>query len=118
MNEKRSSIVGFALIGIILLLFSWYNTRQFNKRQQEELVRDSLATAAAIANGEMAASADSAYLADEPLLEEENDYQDLFLNQASQAETAWYTLENDKLAIQISSKGAQPYEVRIKDYYT
>ena len=118
MNEKRSSIVGFALIGIILLLFSWYNTRQFNKRQQEALVRDSLATAAAIENGELAASADSVFLADEALPEEANDYQDQFLNQASQAETAWYTLENDKLAIRISSKGAQPYEVRIKDYYT
>ena len=35
MNDKRSSIFGFALIGIILLVFSWYNTKQFNKRQQE-----------------------------------------------------------------------------------
>ena len=53
MNEKRSSIVGFALIGIILLVFSWYNTKQAAKRQQEAMVRDSLATAAAIARGEM-----------------------------------------------------------------
>ena len=51
MNEKRSSIVGFALIGVILLVFSWYNTKQFEKRQKEILVRDSLATVAAIENG-------------------------------------------------------------------
>ena len=40
MNDKRSSIIGFALIGIILLLFSWYNTKQYNQREQEALVRD------------------------------------------------------------------------------
>ena len=31
---KRSSIVGFALIGIILLGFSWYNSVQFNARRR------------------------------------------------------------------------------------
>ncbi len=28
MNNK-SSVIGFALIGIILVLFSWYNTTQY-----------------------------------------------------------------------------------------
>ena len=42
---KRSSIVGFALIGIILLGFSWYNSVQFNKRQREAFVADSIAAA-------------------------------------------------------------------------
>ena len=62
MNEKRSSIVGFALIGIILLAFSWYNTKQFEKRQKEAFVRDSLAAAAAIQSG---AAVDSSALAEE-----------------------------------------------------
>ena len=116
MNDKRSSIIGFALIGIILLLFSWYNTKQVNQRQQEALLRDSLATVAALERGEEA-EADTTGL-DESVLDAGEDYQDQYLNQASQAENAYYTLENDKVAIRISSKGAQPYEVRIKDYYT
>ena len=116
MNDKRSSIIGFALIGVILLLFSWYNTKQVNQRQQEALLRDSLATVAALERGEEA-DADTTGL-DEIVPEAGEDYQDQYLNQASQAETAYYTLENDKVAIRISSKGAQPYEVRIKDYYT
>ena len=117
MNDKRSSIIGFALIGIILLIFTWYNSKQAEKRQaQEMLVRDSLATVAALEQGEEAAAADSLGISD--LTAEEQDYQDQYLNQATQAETEYYTLENDQVSIRISSKGAQPYEVRIKDYYT
>jgi YidC/Oxa1 family membrane protein insertase len=117
MNDKRSSIVGFALIGIILLIFTWYNSKQAEKRQaQEMLVRDSLATAAALEQGEEATAADSLDITD--LTAEEEDYQDQYLNLASQAETEYYTLENDQVSIRISSKGAQPYEVLIKDYYT
>ena len=116
MDSKRSSIVGFALIGVILLLFSWYNTKQFEKRQQEAFARDSLAAATAIENGAAADSTTTALPEEEPA-EEAIDYQGQFLNEASQAETAYYTLENDKLRIRISSKGAQPYEVLIKDYF-
>ena len=117
MNDKRSSIIGFALIGIILLLFSWYNTKQASKYQQETLVRDTLTAVAAIEQGEEASAADSTDWRDGNLADA-NDYGDQYLNLASQAETAYYTLENDKVAIRISSKGAQPYEVLIKDYYT
>ena len=120
MNEKRSSIVGFALIGIILLVFSWYNTKQVAKRQQEAMVRDSLATAAAIARGEMqepeTVAADTLRVEEDTLEMEE--YRHQYLQEASRAETAFYTLENDKLQVRISSLGAQPYEVLIKDYYT
>ena len=122
MDNKRSSIVGFALIGIIMLLFSWYNTKQYEKRQQEAMVRDSLATATAIQNGEDPAQADGTALADSTALdnpaEPAEEYRHHYFNEASKAETAWYTLENDKIKVRISSKGAQPYEVLIKDYYT
>ena len=122
MDNKRSSIVGFALIGIIMLLFSWYNTKQYEKRQQEAMVRDSLATATAIQNGEDPAQADGTALVDSTALdnpaEPAEEYRHHYLNEASKAETAWYTLENDKIKVRISSKGAQPYEVLIKDYYT
>ena len=120
MNDKRSSIVGFALIGIIMLAFSWYNTKQFEKRQKEAFARDSLAAAAAIQNGAVAdsaaAAADVAPELEQP--EVEPQYQEDFLEAASKAETAYYTLENEKVRIRISSKGAQPYEVLVKDYYT
>ena len=119
MNDKRSSIVGFALIGIILLVFTWYNTKQAEKRQlQEAMVRDSLATVAALENTAEADAEADTLAAIAEALPEEAAYQGQFLVEASQAETAYYSLENDKVAIRISSKGAQPYEVLIKDYYT
>ena len=119
MNEKRSSIVGFALIGVILLVFSWYNTKQFEKRQQEALARDSVATAAAIQNSELAdAESPADSLSVEELESAPAEYRHQYLQEASLAETAYYTLENDKVRIRISSKGAQPYDVLIKDYYT
>jgi len=121
MNEKRSSVVGFALIGIIMLVFTWYNTKQVEKRQQEAMVRDSLATAAALERGELqepaAAAADTAAVDAEAFPDEEA-YRHAYLQEASRAETDYFTLENDKLRVRISSLGAQPYEVQVKDYYT
>ena len=119
MDSKRSSIVGFALIGVILLAFSWYNSKQYEKRQQQEaLLRDSLAMEAAALAG---AEADSTAVdfVEEALSDkaETVDYQEAYLNAASRAEAQYYTLENDKIRIRISSKGAQPYEVLIKDYF-
>ena len=123
MNDKRSSIVGFALIGIIMLAFSWYNTKQVEKRQKEAMVRDSIATAAAIQSGELeTAAAAQAEAAAQEMPEETGitpeEYRHELLQEASRAETSWYTLENDRVRIRISSRGAQPYEVLIKDYYT
>ena len=121
MNEKRSSVVGFALIGIIMLVFTWYNTKQVEKRQQEAMVRDSLATAAALERGELqepAAAATDTAAVDVEAIPDEEAYRHAYLQEASRAETDYFTLENDKLRVRISSLGAQPYEVQVKDYYT
>ena len=116
MNEKRSSIVGFALIGVILLMFSWYNTKQAEKRQLEELrVQDSLAAITAL---QQESFADTTAVPEVEAVEEAEAYPEGWLAHASQSATEYYTLENDKVRIRISSKGAQPYEVLIKDYYT
>ena len=116
MNEKRSSIVGFALIGIILLMFSWYNSKQAEKRQLQEMhVRDSIAAVTALAQEAVADSVAAA----EPVPEETvESYPEGWLAEASRADAEYFTLENDKVRIRISSRGAQPYEVLIKDYYT
>lgn len=125
MNNKGSSILGFALIGLILLLFSWYNTKQFEKQQAErQHVQDSLAQIA-LEQG-LAEGADLSSAAADASIEAEaagsDDlmamYQSATLEQAYRAETVYSTLENDKVRITVSSLGAQPYEVLIKDYYT
>jgi len=118
MNNKRSSIIGFALIGIILVLFSWYNSNEYEKQAKEiERVQDSIAKANPVVAAAAAAAlsaADSSAIADG----EAPFYQDSTIEAAFRAEAQYCTLENDKIRVQISSKGAQPYEVLIKDYFT
>ena len=126
----RKSIIGFALIGLILFAFSWYNTRQFNKQQEERRVRDSIDRAEAfkaaaeaypdadsvelarmLNEGELAGSSDSSAV-------ETSFYKSEYLNAAA-ADSAGSIvyLENDKVKVGISTKGAQVAEVLIKDYY-
>lgn len=117
MNSKRSSVLGFALIGVILLTFTWYNSKQLEKRQIEyQRIQDSIALANPVvdtipADGAELLSADSLNVEDAAV------YQDSTIEQAFRADAQYYTLENDKIRMKVSSKGAQPYEVLIKDYF-
>ena len=130
----RKSIIGFALIGLILFAFSWYNTRQFNKQQAAQLeetrVRDSIERAEAFrAAAEAYPDADSVELARlvrEGELTVATDsaaaqtayYKSEFLNAAA-ADSAGSIvyLENDKIKVGISTKGAQVAEVLVKEFY-
>lgn len=119
-SDKRNSITGFALIGIILLLFSWYNTKQAEKQYEyNKHVQDSIAAVTAAQLAEMPAdpaNADMAALSEESP-EETSLYRNSFLDEASVSETGYYTIENEKIKLTVSTKGAQPYSVLIKDYY-
>ena len=109
--NNRSSIIGFALIGIILVLFSWYNTTQFEKQAVEyQRIQDSIA----LANPQLADSsavAATAADAEVPAVAEEAPfYQDSTLEAAFRGEGEILTLENDKIRVSFNTKGAQPYE--------
>ena len=116
MNSKGNSIIGFALIGVILLLFSWYNSKQEMARQAAiRAYQDSVALANPVVPEEVAATAAPVVKApaDEAPL-----YQSAALQAAARAEAQFVTLENDKLSVTLSSKGAQPWAVLVKDYFT
>ena len=105
MNNKRSSIIGFALIGIILLLFSWYNTKQYEKQvEAKRSYYDSLA----VANPDYEAGA--AEVASQSVVTtpeaEDPIYQRASLQAAASEEASFCTLENEKLSVTLSSKGA------------
>ena len=103
MNSKGNSIVGFALIGVILLLFSWYNAK--NQPKQQVVVPP----------------APVEEVTQEPAREPVNEaplYQSATLQAAARAQAQFVTLENDKLSVTLSSKGAQPWAVLVKDYFT
>ena len=121
---NRNTVIGFVLIGVILIGFSWYNTKIFKEQERERFVADSIARVEALKN---APKIDSAILAMNDSIAAARVqanryaspvYKDSLLEVASMGTEEFYTLENDKIKVVFTSKGAQAYQVQIKDYYT
>ena len=99
--------------------FTFYQSKQYEKQMVEQARLDSIARVEQMV--EMAI--DSAKMASQtgetavkvmsmPL------YKDSLLTSARLADEAIYKLSNDKVDIEFTTKGAQPYSVMIKDYMT
>ena len=118
---NKNNIIGFVLIGVIMLGFTWYQSRQYEKQMEAQAQRDSIAFVEQMAQMAL----DSAKRA-EGVLDETSEvqvrtlqmYKDSALNEARFAEAQVYKLSNDKMEIEFTTKGAQPYSVMIKDYMT
>ena len=119
MNNNRSTIIGFVLIFAIMMGFSWYQSRQYSEQMAAQAQLDSIARAE-----QMAA------MAMEALNQTQQDastgvkvmnmpaYKDSLLTEARLADASIYKLSNDKVEIEFTTKGAQPYSVKINDYMT
>jgi YidC/Oxa1 family membrane protein insertase len=119
----KNSIIGFVLIALILFGFMGYQSRQVKKQQEIQAQLDSARIAEEYAQWQL----DSAYKAEHPELAAAQEasaptasaapqYSDAQLNAAAQAEAQTFTLENSKLEIAFTTRGAQPLSVRVKDY--
>ena len=120
---NKNTVLGFICIGIILIGFSWYNTKVFKEQQRAQFVADSIAHAEALKNAPKIdstaiAAADSAALALSAAAPVGLMYKVSLLEAASNAPAEFYTLENNKLKVVFSTKGAQASEVLVKDYRT
>ena len=111
------------MIGAILLGFTFYSSKQQQKQQAWDAYKDSIAQAEQL----IQMKADSAAYAElhagdtlsQVLPVAENMapvYRDSLLEAASGAEGQVLRLENEKLEVAFTSKGAQPLSVRVKDY--
>ena len=123
----KNSIIGFVLIFLIMMGFFGYQSRQVAKQQAQQAQLDSIARAEAYAQYQL----DSAWRAEHPEAAQAADslsalpvapvapvYSDSLLNAAARAEGSLITLENEKLEVTFTTKGAQPYSVLVKDYLT
>ena len=120
---NKNTVIGFVLIGLILFGFSWYNTKQFNEQERARFVADSIAQAEALKNAPKVDSVimalnDSVARAQMAQAYAAPVYKDSLLEQASKAQEEFFTLENNKIKITFTSKGAQASQVLVKDYYT
>ena len=118
---NKQSLIGFALIGVILLVFSWYNTKQFEKRRAAQLEADSLARIEAAKYAEEKAAEEATFWASDSLTGEYAQAQ-LYKTQSLNAmaysgEESVVYLENDNVKVGFTTHGGQIDEVLIKKYF-
>ena len=116
---NKSKLTGLVLIGLIMFGFTFYQSKQYEKQMVEQARLDSIARVEQMV--EMAV--DSARMAKEAgqtnvKVSTIPAYKDTLLTAARLADASVYKLSNDKIDIEFTTKGAQPYSVMIKDYKT
>lgn len=116
----KNSVIGFVLIAAIFLGFTVFENKRAAKYAEVKAQPDSIALAqmpfdssSVVSLGE---SSEGASVADN---EAAPVYKDSCLQAASDVNSVpeMVVLENSKIRIQLTTKGAQPYSVKVKDYY-
>ena len=115
---NKNTIIGFLLIGVIMFGFTWYQSRQYQEQMEAQAQLDSIARVE-----QMAAMAMDSIKKAQGIVEETDvkvavipAYKDTMLTSARMAESSIYRLANDKMEIEFTTRGAQPYSVKLNDY--
>ena len=116
----KKTIIGFVLIGLILIGYSWYIRPSAEQQVAAKHRRDSIA---AVREAERAAAMLEAQMAQEAAEKAAAEvrsntaiYGDFAA--AAEGEEQFTTLENDRLQLTISNKGGRISEARLKNYVT
>ena len=118
----KNSIIGIILMGLVLFGFTFYENKQYQKRAAYQAQLDSIAYVEQLKADSIAAAnaavIDSANVGS-PVMDtvvRQRIFKDSLLDASHQAEGSLCTLQNDKMEIAFTTKGGQPYSVRLKDY--
>lgn len=121
---NKQTIIGFVLIALIFIGFTWYSQNQMEESRKAKAHRDSIAMAEAaknIANNPIeqpVAAAISATGDSTATVNPASSTLEPALVAALNGEEQFYTMENEKMIVTISSKGAAIVSVELKDYKT
>ncbi len=98
--------------------FSWYQSRQYNKQMEAQAQLDSIARVEQMAEMAMDSMKRAQGILPEDGVKVQTMpmYKDSLLTDARLAETSYYKLSNDKIEVEFTTRGAQPYSVKINDY--
>ena len=116
----KNSVIGFVLIAAIFLGFTVFENKRAAKYAEVKAQQDSITLAqmpfdssSVVSLGESSEGESVADNVTAPV------YKDSCLQAASDVNNVpeMVVLENSKIRIQLTTKGAQPYSVKVKDYY-
>lgn len=122
---NKNTVIGFVLIGVVLFGYTWFQSKQYEKQVAYQQQQDSIAAAERLAKWKADSAAglfdkaDSTAAAAVAEALPENTaaiYKDSLIEKASKGEAALYSIENDKIAVTFTTRGAQPAAVRVKNY--
>lgn len=121
---NKNTIIGFVLVGVILFGFTWYQSKEYEKQAEYQAQVDSIARAERLAQYRADSIAGRLPVADtlanggKPVDDYSPApiYKDSLLEKSHSEETSFYKLENDKIAVEFTTRGAQPYSVKVKNY--
>ncbi len=117
----KNSVIGFILIALIFIGFTVFQSDRARKLAELQAQQDSIALAQMpqrIMDAVDSLNAQQTRPATDTLSGTSASavYKDAGLNAASVAESSIVTLENDVLELKLTTRGAQPYSVRLKNY--
>lgn len=122
---NKNTIIGFILIGITLFGFTWYQSKEYEKQVAYQAQVDSIARAERAAQYIAESIAGRLPVADtlaggaRPVYEAPVAiYKDSLLEAAHSGQESIYTIANDKIEVAFTTKGAQPYSVKVQNYRT
>lgn len=124
----KNSVIGFILIGLIMVGFTFYQSKQAKEAMEVQRQLDSAAAVQAairhkadsVRQADLArkAAEQGASIQEMAAAPATRTYQDASLERSSQMKGELISLSNDKLELVVNTKGAQPYSIRVKDYVT
>ena len=109
----KNNIIGIVLIALVMLGFFGYQSRQVKKQAEYQAYLDSIALASQPADTVLA---DEAVPERAPLPASAPVFSDSLLTAAASVEEQFVTLSNEKLEVVLTTKGAQPYSVKVNGY--
>ena len=121
----KNSVTGFILIALILFGFTFYQSKQARKNAELQAQQDSIALVQRLEQEAVALAADSVTVAsvlpDGSVTAETGSasaaiYKDANLEEAHNGEASTVVLSNSKIDLTLTSFGAQPLSVMVKDY--
>jgi len=117
---NKNSIIGFVLIFAIMMGFSWYQSKQYSKQMEAQAQLDSINRVEQLAAMALDSIKRAEGIAETTGVKVQNMtvYKDSMLTEARFAEAQVYKLSNDKMEVEFTTKGAQPYSVKLNDYKT